>query len=227
MKGKEIINHIVGAEMPDTEQVRARCVQQEERQERRRKQPFTKLLPIAACIMFMLMTATVANAVTGGTVFDGIKQVLFADGHELNILSESSFEVTEQESAWLVKASWGKLVLTVNNEKIDITSALKTDGYYYHDYRDDAGELHRVYIMKNNGEPEMERWYSQLEWLPERGVGFGRGFSNEMTCVVTFSEDYAKQGADDLDTILQYYLNKYWAGTFVLGEDNRYAAPAE
>jgi hypothetical protein len=73
----------------------------------------------------------------------------------------------------------------------------------------------------------MERWYSQLEWLPERGAGFGRGFSHEMTCVVTFSEDYATQGADALDTILKYYLNKYWAGTFILGEDNRYPVPAE
>jgi hypothetical protein len=179
-------------------------------------------MPIAVCIALVYATGIAANAVTGGAIFDGIKQVLFYDGHELKILSENDFVATEQESAWLVKESWGRLVLTVNNEKIDITSALKTNGYYYHDYRDDADELHRVYIMRNNGEPETERWYSQFEWLPERGVGFGRGVNNEMSCVVTFAEDYAEQGADDLDTILKYYLNRYWAGTFVLGGDNRY-----
>ena len=120
------------------------------------KQVWKSLMPITACLLLMLTITTIANAATGGAIVDGIKRVLFAGGGEIELSRDNAIEVNEAEIGWLVEESWGQLVLSVNGENINITDALKSDGYFYYDYHDEAEVLHRVYIVKNAGEDKTE-----------------------------------------------------------------------
>ncbi|WP_235857459.1 hypothetical protein [Paenibacillus albiflavus] len=130
------------------------------------------------------------------------------DDHHTNVGVDG-----ETQSEWLVKEKGHKLLLTVNGEKIDISKPLSESGYYYYDYHDQANVLHRVYIVKNAGGKKdyAERWYSQMEWLPDKGVGGGnRGISGPLAAAIMSAESDAKEGDGNLDAELQKYLKQYW-----------------
>ncbi len=63
MKGNEIINHIVRAEMPDMEQVREKCIRQAITREQHRKHPNARLAFVAA------MTAVAVMCLLFGNMF--------------------------------------------------------------------------------------------------------------------------------------------------------------
>jgi hypothetical protein len=168
-----------------------------------------KLAPIAACLVLAFTLTTAVNAATGGAIFNGVTHILFAGGSEITILENGGFQGSETEQNWLVKKTWGKLVLEVNGEKIDITKDLKANGYYYYTYQDDTDTLQRVYIVKNNGESYAERWYSQFEYLPELGYGTGKAPGN-MATAISLAETEAEENGADLDTVLKQRLNAYW-----------------
>jgi len=66
MKGREIINHIVSDEMPDTEQVRGGIHKQYASQSTRRNVRLNRLLPIAAALAMLFAISTTAFAAMGG-----------------------------------------------------------------------------------------------------------------------------------------------------------------
>jgi hypothetical protein len=119
----------------------------------------------------------------------------------------------ENNGDWVVKESWGRLIVSVDGKKINITDALKVKGYFYYDYRDEANILHRLYIVKNAGGTKdyAERWYSQQEWLPELGMGGGsRGMSGPLGQAIVLAEIDVKEDGKDLDAMLKKRLEKYW-----------------
>ncbi|MBV6713064.1 hypothetical protein [Paenibacillus chitinolyticus] len=179
------------------------------------------LASLTACFLMVVVSAT-AYAATDGKVISIIKnqmnKIFFASGSSimLQINDDGGSVGTDGiKGEWLVKeSSFGRLVLTVNGEDMNITDTLLEKGYFYYDYRDDAGILHRVYIVKNAGGTKdyAERWYSQYEWLPELGVGGGsRGTSGPLSRAIMLAEVGVKEGTGDLDTMLQQELDKYWA----------------
>lgn len=179
----------------------------------RSKSIYKRLMPIAACLVLMLTITTIANAATGGAVFDGIKQFFFSSGAKITMQeTDVGFNIGADNTKpdWLVKESWGRLILNVNGEKINITDAISDNGYYYYDYLNDDETLHRIYIIENVDEEAAERRYSQIEWLPEIGIGSTRGCGVALAHVIGEVEACIKE--DDtlaLDSILSEYLQIY------------------
>ena len=175
--------------------------------------------PLAACLFVFLLSATVYGA-TNEQIVSAVKDVhriFFANGGSVEIEKIDSHHTNVRtdgsQSEWLVKEQSRKLLLTVNGEVIDISKPLSEKGYYYYDYQDQSNVLHRVYIVKNAGGKKdyAERWYSQMEWLPDQGVGGGsRGLSGPLAAAIMGAESDAKQGNGNLDAELQVYLKQYW-----------------
>jgi len=161
----------------------------------------------------VLTLTTIANAATGGAIFDGIKRFFFAGGGEIELRDNNNTVISETEVDWLVKESWGQLILSVNGERINITNALKSNGYYYYDYYDDTGVLHSIFIAKNAGEDSAEqwyKWYSQFELLPEIGFGYGKCCPAKLSDAFRWAKEDAMNGVGDFDTLLKQRLEKYW-----------------
>lgn len=178
------------------------------------------LAPVAAAVLLFVLSAT-AYAATDSKVISLIKnqvnQILFANDDSIELKVNNAGDVyvgvNGTEGDWLVKETGGRLILTIDGKEINITDALTNKGYYYYDYRDNAEILHRVYVVKNAGGSKdyAERWYSQLEWIPEHGLGGGsRGSSGPLVTAIMSAEDEAANGSGNLDTLLQQYLKKYW-----------------
>ena len=90
---------------------------------------------------------------------------------------------------------------------------LSEKGYFYYEYWDEDKVLHRVYVVKNAGgtKDHAERWYAQMEWLPELGIGGGsRGVSGPLAAAIMSAEADAKNENGDLNKSLQKHLEKYW-----------------
>lgn len=176
--------------------------------------------PLAACLFVILLSATAYGATNDrvvSTLKGEVHRIFFAGGGSVEIKKRddrrTNVGVDVTQSEWLVKKKGGKLLLTVNGEKINISKPLSERGYYYYDYHDKSNVLHRVYIVRNAGGKKdyAERWYSQMEWLPEEGVGGGsRGISAPLAFAIMNAESDAKQGDGNLDAELQKYLKQYW-----------------
>lgn len=180
------------------------------------------LISLSASLLLILLSATTYAAVSGDIekmydrFFKGKGQtVTFANGDSLHYeINGNSRKIMggDGDSPWLVKKSWGRLIASVNGEKIDITDALKKKGYFYYNYRDEANILHRLFIVKNAGGTKdyAERWYSQIEWLPELGMTGGRrGLSGPLSDVIVRAQWDAEDGKY-LDAALKEHLEKYW-----------------
>lgn len=181
------------------------------------------LISLSVCFLALFISATTFAAVSGDIermydrFFDGKGQtVTFANGDSLHyVVNGNSTGIMggSGDGPWLVKKSWGRLILSVNGEKINITNVLKEKGYFYYTYRDNANILHRLYIVKNAGGTKdyAERWYSQLEWLPELGMAGGwRGLSGPLSDAIVWADIDAEEGRKDLDAGLKERLSKYW-----------------
>ncbi|QAY67621.1 hypothetical protein [Paenibacillus protaetiae] len=181
------------------------------------------LVSLSVIALALVISATAYAAVSGSiekmydSLFHGKGQtVTFANGDTLHYVVEENGSTAgmggDGDGPWLVKKSWGRLMLSVNGHRINIKNALQEKGYYLYRYRDDAGILHHLYIVKNAGgvKDYAERWYSQLEWLPELGMAGGwRGLSGPLSDAIVWSEIDA-EGGKDLDAALQERLAKYW-----------------
>lgn len=180
------------------------------------------LISLSASLLVLLISATAYAAVSGDLeklydrFFNGNGQTVnLANGDTLHYEIDGKHKkvvVSPCCGSWLVKKSWGRLILSVNGEKINITEALKKKGYFYYSYRDASNILHRLYIVKNAGGTKdyAERWYSQIEWLPELGMsGSVRGLSQELGMAIGAAHLDA-EGGKDLDAALQDRLAKYW-----------------
>lgn len=179
------------------------------------------LVSIAACFALVMTITVIANAATDGAVFESVKRVFIGNSELVITETESALHVkilNEAESEWLAEDVSGNLILNVNEEEIDITESLASNGYYYYDYFDDGDILHRVYIVKNIGETDTERWYSQIELIifEDSTVGslstFGKlkGCGAELANVIGIAQNDAVTGKGDLDTLLGQYLKEYW-----------------
>jgi hypothetical protein len=186
---------------------------------RRHGRALGRIIPIAASLAMLFAVATVANAATDGAVFGGLHRILFAGGGEATIEqnengSTRSITSTEGMTKWLVRESGDALYLTLDGQELDITDALAADGYYRGEYRDADGVLHRLYVVRNAGgvNDYAERWYSQLEWLPELRFGNGIGISGPLGGAIGVAENEVYDGLQpDLDTALRARLAAYWA----------------
>lgn len=175
---------------------------------------------LAACLCVLLL-ATTAYAATDDRIVSSVKnganRIFFAGGDSIVVEhtdgSHTNVGIDSSNSKWLVKEKGRKLLLTVDGQKIDITKTLLKRGYYYYDYQDSSNVLHRLYIVKNAGGKKdyAERWYSQMEWLPEKGMGGShRGMSGPLAVAIMSAESEAKEGAGTLDDELLIYLKAYW-----------------
>lgn len=225
------INQIFDAMTPNENQKesmwtaieRQRRVAREPSRKMRGRVSYRKILLSLCVSLLVLLTAATAYAAVSGDIeklydryFNGKgKTVSLANGDTLHYEIDGNNKkvtVSPDNGSWLVKKSWGRLILSVNGEKINITEALKTNGYYYYSYRDDTNILHRLYIVKNAGGTKdyAERWYSQMEWLPELGMSGGvRGLSQELAMAIGGANLDAEEGKD-LDAALKDRLAKYW-----------------
>lgn len=202
---------------------RQRRVAHEPSREMRGRASYRKILiSLSVSLLVLLISATAYAAVSGDIeklydrYFNGKGQtVTLANGdtlhYEINGKNKKVM-VSPGNGPWLVKKSWGRLIVSVNGEKINITEALKKKGYFYYSYRDDTNILHRLFIVKNAGGTKdyAERWYSQMEWLPELGMSGGvRGLSQELAMAIGGANQDAEEGKD-LDAALKDRLAKYW-----------------
>jgi hypothetical protein len=178
-----------------------------------------KLIYLSACILIFALSATAYGALKDNyyVIFkDRGQTVVFANGTTMHfeiVGNQRTSMGDENNGDWVVKESWGRLIVSVDGEKINITDALKEKGYFYYTYRDDANILHRLYIVKNAGGTKdyAERWYSQREWLPELGMGGGsRGISGPLGEAIVLAELDAKEDGKNLDDMLKKRLEKYW-----------------
>jgi len=181
--------------------------------ERKMKPLLRKLVPIAASIAFIIAAGTIANAATGGALVDGMKNILMTSGFILQTNEDGTSVIGTEATKWAVKESWGKLIIEIDKQKIDITKDLKSSGFYRYEYRDEIGVLHNVIIAKNMGEEDMERWYSQMELLPELGDGAYVSTPEPLARAQIFAGYDVDEGVRDYDTALQYWLEQYWNGT--------------
>jgi hypothetical protein len=180
-----------------------------------------KLLPLFACMLLLALSATAYAALTDKYQYaifkDRGQTVVFANGTSLHYEIDKNHTTVmggDSKGPWVVKESWGRLLVSVNGEKINITKVLKEKGYFYYDYRDNANILHRLYIVKNAGGTKdyAERWYSQQEWLPELGMGGGqRGISGPLAEALLSADLDATKDGKNLDAMLKKHLEKYWA----------------
>lgn len=178
-----------------------------------------KLISLSACILIFALSATAYATLKDNyyAIFkDRGQTVVFANGTTMHFEIVGNHRTSmgdENNGDWVVKESWGRLIVSVDGKKINITDALKEKGYFYYDYRDDASILHRLYIVKNAGGTKdyAERWYSQQEWLPELGMGGGsRGMSGPLGQAIMLAEIDVKEDGKNLDAMLKKRLEKYW-----------------
>ncbi|MEO3944746.1 hypothetical protein [Gorillibacterium sp. CAU 1737] len=202
---------------------RQRLVAHEPSQEIHRRASYRKILiSLSASLLILLISATAYAAVSGDIeklydrYFNGKGQtVTFANGDTSHYEIEGrnmKVTISPHNGPWLVQKSWGRLIVSVNGEKINISEALKKKGYFYYSYRDDTNILHRLYIVRNAGGTKdyAERWYSQMDWLPELGMSGGvRGLSQELAMAIGGANLDAEEGKD-LDAALKDRLEKYW-----------------
>lgn len=182
------------------------------------------IMSISASVLVLLLAATTYAAITGGfekqyeAFFHGKgTTVYFANGTSMHYVDEGknkSMMGGDVKGPWVVKQSWwGRLTVSVDGKKINITKQLKEKGYFYYTYRDNVNVLHRLYIVKNAGGKKdyAERWYSQMEWLPEVGAGGAfRGLSGPLSDAIVWAEIDAEEDGKDLDAALQERLAQYW-----------------
>ncbi|MGG4132416.1 hypothetical protein ABEW19_29625 [Paenibacillus illinoisensis] len=146
----------------------------------------------------------------------GGQTVIFANGTTLHYkISDNHTDVmgSENDGDWVVKEFSDQLIASVNNEEINITNALKDNGYFYYGYRDAMNILHRLYIVRNAGGTKdyAERWYSQAELLPELGMSGGsRGLSGPLGTAIMSAEVEVENDNAHLDFALQKHLKQYW-----------------
>jgi len=182
---------------------------------------FVKLLkPVAAVVVCAIVIGSVCitvNAVTNGGFFSYVKHAVFQDGAELEIhyMNDGEYGAAAakvpEEVNWLVtESAQQRLLLQVNEESIDITDAMDEKGYYYHEFVYDDDLLHRIYIVKNGGEDETERWYSQIEYIPESKVSSKKGCSYTLGVVIAFVQSDVEDGLGTLDSELPAALALYW-----------------
>ncbi|GMK41214.1 hypothetical protein PCCS19_42700 [Paenibacillus sp. CCS19] len=186
------------------------------------------VMSISASVLVLLLAATAYAAIVGNhekqyqEVFNGKgTTVYFANGTSMHYVTDGKSKHAkgamggDEKGPWVVKESWwGRLTVNVDGKKINITKQLKEKGYFYYTYRDNVNVLHRLYIVKNAGGKKdySERWYSQMEWLPEVGVGGAfRGLSGPLSDAIVWAEIDAEEDGKDLEAALQDRLSKYWS----------------
>ncbi|PWW02433.1 hypothetical protein DFQ01_10958 [Paenibacillus cellulosilyticus] len=174
---------------------------------------------IAVCLLALVLSTSV-YAATNNQIMIAIKEevirIFWADGNSTLVEktddNKITVGITGNQSEWLVKEKDSELLLTVNGNTLDITKELSDQGYYFYDYRDQSQKLHRVYIVKNaSGKSDSrERWYAQMEWFPELGIGgSNRGLSGPLAVAIMDAEQKAKEGGN-LAAELQLSLDQYW-----------------
>lgn len=193
------------------------------RREQRTRTIMRRLATSAACLALVIALTVIANAASGGVLFNAVRTTLGNNkveisGLDLKYIRGEDEDDSQDAANWLVEERDGKLIFSYKKHDIDITQMLEKNGYYYYSYTDEAGILHRFYIVRNNGEAGTERWYSQVEliilWEGEKVSISGIGKSSGgMIHAIGYAEYEFIQGAGSLDDLVRKYLNDYWEGT--------------
>ena len=203
MKGNEIINHIVRAEMPDMEQVRGKCVQQAISQEQHKKRPVFK-----AAVSFATAAAVICLMVFGSiflTPQDGNMFVIKA--YAMEVQEDGSVQLREVDIADTRPEYWGgyidrktntmyvSLGLRCEGENIESVEFSTASGFFAEQYIGNLSDL-------------------EARVSGDASVGAIRvGPDNQM---IMFSMDFDDVGSTiilDNETVDDYLL--FWGGNYV------------
>lgn len=175
--------------------------------------------PLTAGVLLAIIMGigfVTVNAATNGELFNNIKQVIFQDGTEgeIQYISEDTAAMSvpnDQVHNWIVSESANqRLILEISGEYIDITDDMTVKGYYYYEfYLEDDEMLHELYIVKNAGEEGTERWYSQLEYIPELGASSRIGCSYPLGVLILRIGTDVRSGLGTLDAEMPQALKLY------------------
>lgn len=142
MKGKEIINHIVRAEMPDMEQVREKCIRQAISQERHKKRPHTRsafALVTAAAVICLILFGSTLFTPQGDNIF-------VVKAYAMEIQEDGSVELREVDIADTRPEYWGGYIdgetntmyvglgLRCEGENIESVEFSTDDGFFSEQY---------------------------------------------------------------------------------------------
>lgn len=208
MKGNEIINHIVRAEMPDMEQVREKCVRQAISQEQHRKRPRPRsafMLATAAAVICLMVFGSMFLTPRDGNMF-------VIKAYAMEVQEDGSVQLREVDIADTRPEYWGGYIDRETNT-LYVSLGLRCEGENIEsvEFSTASGFFTKQYIGN----------LSDIEARVSGDASAGAirvGPDNQM---VMFSTDFDDVGSTiilDNETVDDHLL--FWGGNYVDGAES-------